>query len=136
MKKVLLTLALVSLSLVFPVLFLMVGSCAAESPVRPVTIKVDPTVVPPAWTVVNPERVDLPDPTHFLVVGKDAARSLALLDQTQTYACLVAYEPASGFVNLFGSFLTVFSVHQCEPLPLSQRVSQELRANGALGLRR
>ena len=31
MKKVLLTLALVFLGLVFPVLFLMVGSCAAES---------------------------------------------------------------------------------------------------------
>ena len=73
MKKVLLTLALVFLGLVFPVLFLMVGSCAAESYGHHVTIKVDTTVVPPAWTVVNPERVDLPDPTHFLVVGEDAS---------------------------------------------------------------
>lgn len=124
MKKVLLTLALVFLFLVFPVLFLVVGSCAAESHVHHVTIQVDNTVVPPAWIVVNPERVDLPDPTHFLVVGKDAAQSLATLDQTQTYACLVEYDPAYGLVSLFGSFLTVFSVNQCEPLPVSHHASQ------------
>jgi hypothetical protein len=129
MKKVLLMSALVFLCLLFPVLFLMIGSCAADSYVHHVTIHVDTTVVPPAWTVVNPERVDLPDPTHFLVVGEDAARSLARLDQTQTYACLVEYEPAYGLVRLFGSFLTVFSVNQCEPLPVSQRVSQERQSN-------
>lgn len=124
MKKALLTLALVFLFLGFPMLFLLVSSCAAESHVHHMRIHIDNTVVPPAWTVVNPERMDLPDPTHFLVVGNAAARSLATLDQTQTYACLVEYDPAYGLVSLFGSFLTVFSVNQCEPLPLAHRVSQ------------
>ena len=68
---------------------------------------------PRLWAFSAPPSVGLTDPSNVACTTKKACKALALLDQTNVYACEVGFLPVSIAPSNFGDVVMVYDVKRC-----------------------